>query len=259
MLFYVILLILILVLSSKQTINYIKKIQQSTRPKSSIHEIQLFNDDNQELFTTNTSKGNLKFYNKNISNKNKIYILMLKKVYKVCDQLKLPVFLSSGTLLGYYREGQFIAYDYDIDMGVFAKDFNMKLIPELKKQGFIHYRTFTSNGKLTELSFYYKNNLIGKKAKIDFFIHYPDEIIPNKIYWMSKNIRTKEDIKYRISDFDIKPALLLNQKVLVPSNTDKYLNEHYGHDWNIPKPPHWLTKTGKGYSYSSSPKSIVKL
>lgn len=258
MLFYIVLLILILVISSKQTLNFIQMNKQNKNKPSSIKEIEIFNSNNQELFTTNTSKGNMKFFNKEISDKNKIYILMLKKIYNVCNSLKIPVFLSSGTLLGYYREGQFIAYDYDIDMGMFVKDFNMKLIPELKKQGFIHYRTFTSNGKLTELSFYYKNNLIGKKAKVDFFIHYPDEIIPNKIYWMSKNVRTKEDIKYRISDFDIKPAILLNQKVLVPSNTDKYLNEHYGEDWNIPKPPHWLTKNGKGYSYSSSPKSIVK-
>ena len=48
--------------------------------------------------------------------------------------------------------------------------------------------------------------------------------------------------------------MFLGVNTFIPSPTEKYLIEHYGSDWKIPKKP------GKGgnYYYATSPRSIVK-
>tara|TARA_B100000575_G_C23142648_1_gene665510 strand:+ start:2074 stop:2832 length:759 start_codon:yes stop_codon:yes gene_type:complete len=213
---------------------------------------------NAGYITKNTYKGDLFFTDFQITKKNRVYLLMLNSMYKISQILNIPFFLSSGTLLGYYREGTFISYDYDIDIGIYEEDYSSDLIPVMQNNNFIHYRTFSHKGMITELSFYFKNNIIGRKAKIDIFIHYKNKDDPTKIYWMSENIHTRRPITYQISRFNIKPTIFLNQTVWVPVDTKKYLEEHYGPKWHIPIKPAWISKQSNGYRYHSSPYSIVR-
>ncbi|XP_071039482.1 ribitol-5-phosphate transferase FKTN isoform X2 [Parasteatoda tepidariorum] len=53
---------------------------------------------------------------------------LLAKAKSLLDHLKIPFWLSSGTLLGYYRECGFISYSKDVDIGIWIKDFRPEII-----------------------------------------------------------------------------------------------------------------------------------
>jgi hypothetical protein len=218
------------------------------------------------LYETNNFK--IKKETKNInfmSNKNKIFSLVLKKTKHALDTLKIPFFLSSGTCLGYYRDNKFIEHDYDIDLGIFAKDYTENIIIEMKNNGLLLYRVLGTEEDGYELSFYMPTRKFKKMAKIDIFLHY-NEIIDNKkyIYWKSyiyndnsqpkfmnfQNDRNVE-VKYRVPHFTLKKVKFMNIDVHVPNPTLTYIKHHYGETWNIP------IKKDK-YSFKSSPVSIVK-
>lgn len=182
-----------------------------------------------------------------LSELNQTYIKILSMVSDIFKELDIPFFLSSGSLLGYYREGKFLEHDYDIDIGIFQKDYTPKIIKKLKKKGFIYYRKFGNYKDGLELSFHLPNCSIGWKAKIDIFLHYTED--DNKsIYWIS--YYRKKRLKYKVSAFDLKKINFMGVDVWIPYPTERYLVEHYGSDWTIPR------KHGIDYHYSMSPKSL---
>lgn len=178
------------------------------------------------------------------------YTEILKRTKQVLDKLNIPFFLSSGTCLGYYRENKFIDHDYDIDIGIFEKDYNKDIIKEMISEGFIHYRTLGDKETGLELSFRLPNTELGKNAKIDIFLHYTDN---DKYSWYSYIYpEFKKKIKYSVNKFLLKKVKFVGLNVNVPYPTLNYITEHYGKDWMIPKKP--FTE----YIYYKSPKSIVK-
>ncbi len=186
------------------------------------------------------------------SKKQTIYTLILVKTKKALDRLGIPFFLSSGTCLGYFREGKFIDWDYDIDVGIYAKDYDDKIVAEMKKEGLILYRVLGNLKEGMELSFRLPKTVLGKYAKIDIFLHYPTED-NKKIYWISYMApQFKKRIKYQVTNFGIKEVNFMGLSVNVPDPTIRYIEDHYGKDWMIPKKP--FTE----YVYSRSPVSIVK-
>ncbi len=196
---------------------------------------------------------NIKYNKKQI-----VYTDILKRTSKAFKKIGIPFFLSSGTCLGYLREGKFLDHDYDIDIGVMAKDCDKKcvrrIIKEMKKQGFWHYRTFGTYDSGLELSFWLPKTPMGRFAKIDIFIHYlAQDEGQDKIYWTSQAPvwAGKKPIKYQVDKFDLKKVKFMGCNVYVPNPTEKYIENHYGKDWRIPK-------YGKKYSYYKSPISIVK-
>lgn len=63
----------------------------------------------------------------------------LELVADILDKYKLKFWLSEGTALGAIRDGNFILYDDDVDIGMWYTDFDkfeMLALPELKKNGF---------------------------------------------------------------------------------------------------------------------------
>ena len=176
---------------------------------------------------------------------------MLKKVMNVSKDLNIPIFLSSGTLLGYYREKNFIKHDYDIDLGIYKEDYTDDLIYKMESAGFNLYRTLGTKEKGLELSFRYPNTKIGKLAKLDIFLHYKCNKDKN-IYWTTYLYpKFEKEIKYKISNFELVKDKFVGVEVYVPKDTEKYLVQHYGHDWKTPK------KSKDDYYYAVSPVSIV--
>jgi len=210
-----------------------------------------YNTENIEAFSTKTRMSLSKF----ITLKQEIYSDILIKTGKVMNRLNIPFFLSSGTLLGYYREGKILDHDYDLDIGIYRKDYTLRLIDEMEAEGFHNYRNLGDVERGFEMSFYLPKSPIGKYAKIDIFVHNHEQVGNKRyIYWASyKKPDYVKQIKYRVSDFDIKPVKFDGVPVNIPVDTEKYLREHYGDDWRTPKKP------GKGgYYYATSPTSIVK-
>ena len=75
----------------------------------------------------------------------------------------------------------------------------------------------------------------------------------NKIYWVTYSPMSsgRKKIKYMVDAFNLKSVKFMGQDVYVPYPTDKYLEQHYGKDWYIPKK--W-----QDYKYYKSPVSIVQ-
>lgn len=195
-------------------------------------------------------------YYKYLKQKKETYDLMLRKLYKIGNKLNVKFFLSSGTLLGQHRNGDYIDTDYDLDIGVYKDNCSIKKLIKVKneliKEGFIHYRTFGTYKDGLELSFRLPNTPIGFRAKLDIFVHYT-EIINNKkkTYWCSHFENKK--LKYRVSYFDLK-QIVFNERnkllVYIPNDINKYLTEHYGANWRVPI-------KRENYHYAKSPTSLV--
>jgi len=63
----------------------------------------------------------------------------LELVADILDKYKLKFWLSEGTALGAIRDGNFILYDDDVDIGMWYTDFDKfetLALPELQKNGF---------------------------------------------------------------------------------------------------------------------------
>lgn len=186
--------------------------------------------------------------------KQRVYTDILNRTVKAFNKLNVPVFLSSGTCLGYFREGKFIDYDYDIDVGIFAHYYSPKIKKVMAEEGLYLYRVLGNPKDGMEMSFRLKNTPLGKYAKIDVFLHYPETDEDGKKYynWYTYAApKFKKKIQYRVSKFKLKRVKFMGINVYVPDPTLKYIEEHYGEDWMIPKRPF------TDYIYHTSPKSIV--
>ena len=156
--------------------------------------------------------------------------LVLKDTMDICVASGLKPFLNYGTLLGYYRDNNFIDTDNDIDYGIFEQD-KPKLVKFKELMTSRGYNIRIDN-KL-ELSFKCKKygNLI-----VDFWIHQFNQK-SNKIF--SGCFFRKLD---QVSIFPFSPDIIytLNSvlfkkvDVYIPNNPEEYLKFVYGDDWHIP-------------------------
>ena len=87
---------------------------------------------------------------------------------------KYDIWLDFGTLLGYYRERDFINHDLDMDFGIIIPDYDDFLVveKELLNQGFQRTKEFYFDKNLVELSYNYKG------LNVDFILYKKDN---NKI------------------------------------------------------------------------------
>ena len=74
----------------------------------------------------------------------------LEKFNSIMDEANVKYWVDFGTLLGIYRDGKFIEHDFDIDLGMYAKDYNKDIEALLVKNGFKKIREFYAYGKLSE-------------------------------------------------------------------------------------------------------------
>lgn len=71
---------------------------------------------------------------------------------EACDGQGVEFWLSEGTALGVVRDGDFIPWDDDVDVSIWAKDakrFRHTVVPELRRRGFVF-----SHGRQNFLSFF---------------------------------------------------------------------------------------------------------
>jgi hypothetical protein len=140
-----------------------------------------------------------------------------------CKSLEIPHFLIYGTCLGFFRDGEFIEGDSDIDTRVICKKGKWKeFVKAMKAEGFTKGEKdwqFYRDGILLCIERSVKVGEIiqdGKKYKVMPYYHKFDEI------WYN------------------------GRKYNLPHPVVKYLEGRYGKDWYTPNPKWDKYKDAKG-------------
>ena len=82
---------------------------------------------------------------------------VLKIMYEECNKIGIDIWLDFGTLLGWYREKDFISFDMDMDFGAYYDDVEkfQVLKRNLLEKGFAYSREFVYDEEVVEESYSY--------------------------------------------------------------------------------------------------------
>lgn len=123
----------------------------------------------------------------------------------------LRIFLVSGTLLGWARNGGYLSHDYDIDLGYFVEEVDvLKIKSNLSRSN--NFFDLALKGNL--FKFKHINGVV-----IDLFGH----IREGGLYWHGSNLH-----RWYNSVFELVEADLCGASIFVPADHAKYLEENYG-------------------------------
>ncbi len=150
------------------------------------------------------------------------------------------MFLAYGTLLGAFREKNFIPYDFDLDVGMFANERPEDFEKIMAQYGFSRKRTFyiKETGQITEDQYEYKG------VQIDFFYQFEKD--ENTLYSYicrqheSKDWRTANQtdgfpcITWEYENSDLVTIDFLGHELYIPEKTESWLRTIYGDDFMTP-------------------------
>lgn len=137
------------------------------------------------------------------------------------DKLGVKAFLISGTLLGYLRDGNFIPWDKDIDVGVLTASIQ----PSALEHAFDRSTEFLVRRLDFNAERLRVNHVNG--IMIDIFPHYAGS--DGKVWHDGTATR------WWNSPFDLTEIGFLGTRQFVPSDPERYLDENYG-SWRVPDP-----------------------
>lgn len=145
-----------------------------------------------------------------------------------------PWYLVSGTFLGLYRDGGFMAHDYDIDVGINADKVDHEaLLQQLKSQQLFVVKKVdyhlevaqNSSGYYALHSYPSLYKLVHETGiNVDVFIHYRE----GAVLWHGSVIHRWDNQAFGLAEYE-----LAGITVLGPDNPETYLTENYG-DWRTP-------------------------
>jgi phosphorylcholine metabolism protein LicD len=166
----------------------------------------------------------------------------LKQLDRIFRENNTEYWLSCGTLLGLYRDGDFIGHDNDTDVCININSLNKKLLTDIEKNGFKIGNIF---GRLED-GFEIALNKNG--VKTDLFFFYKKEN-----YWyhsVYSNFTQIDSLKhdYVFKPFNLKETKFLGHKFITPDDIELVIIQQYGDNWRIPN---------KNWSYYQSPKNII--
>ena len=141
-------------------------------------------------------------------------LLILKSVFR---DKGIPFWLMYGTLLGAIREGAFISYDHDTDLGVYETDME-KIYPallEMKVAGFEIIRTTRGDAIVSVLR---------RNTYIDFYV----------MTKFGNGWRYGDHLEHRNYFTELIRIPFLGTEFLAPGNPVEFLEDKYG-DWKTPR------------------------
>ena len=131
--------------------------------------------------------------------------------------------LTKGALLGLVRENDFIAHDGDIDFGMFADDYEERLVDELAAAGFkLRKRQGTPQNGFT-LTF------TDGLTKMEIFFHYRAE----RGIWHAV-VNGPPQVRYWYPPFELAPATFRGVDLFIPADPLVVIEAIYGPGWRIP-------------------------
>ena len=161
---------------------------------------------------------------------------MKKMLLFTIDQLQkrnIPFWLDAGTLLGIYRDGDLISWDYDADISIPA-EYSDK-VAALRYKFFPSYiirkrpicsRWIPGDTRVVKVKATWEK-LQQVNFHIDLFCVYK---VNNKYHWVDSGVLKQVDAKFFETQDYIKWE---GRKIPVPAHTEEYLSLRYG-NWRIP-------------------------
>ena len=147
-------------------------------------------------------------------------------------------FIICGTLLGYYREGDFIADDDDMDVAYFSSHTNPEDVKEELKGIIFRMLCDGYDVKLARKSGFFKPCVNG--LWFDVFPMWFDQ----NCLWMMNTTRQPAGPDIILP---LNTGLFRGVEVYVPSDIERYIELEYGPNWRIPDPG-YLSVGGLGTS-----------
>lgn len=134
--------------------------------------------------------------------------------------------LQDGTLLGYFRDNNFIPHDNDIDIGIRWTDFTKDVMKDITTNGFIFN---ASHGRLEESLVI---NFRKRDIPIDIYFYYYDS---DRFYHTAAyGYKGKLRVDFSYKDFNVKEIEFFNHKFFIPEDPLYFIETKYGKDWNTP-------------------------
>lgn len=180
-------------------------------------------------------------YNDKDREENRLFRLkarrMIASAKEILDSLEIPFWISSGTLLGHYRQCDVIHYGMDVDIGIFIDSLTpsdpQRIIDAFSMNDLPIMHLFGMINDSFEMSF--RDEYI----KLDMFFFYREK----DHYWNGgTNTKTGFKYKYTFPPFGVCWSDFLGLKVRIPCPTLPYIVANYGSDWFTPK-REWDWKT----------------
>ena len=162
---------------------------------------------------------------------------MLDKIREVSKSTGKAIWLDYGTLLGAYREHGFIPHDNDMDVAMYASDYDYDFERALFDHGFKILRQFTiinankiEDRHITELTLKYK------QVQIDLFLKFRTNNSTFGILWQQED--EKRNVWKAFRDYfdytGFHEIDFLDSKAIIPDNTKDFLVAKYGDNFMTP-------------------------
>lgn len=151
---------------------------------------------------------------------------------KAFDSVKIPWVIIDGIVLGYVRERNILAWDTDLDLGIFC-EITSKEWQDL----FLALSTFGFRIKNLKQDFVFGRRTV----KLNLWLYHKRGKFYDAFPLTTPGIKFVEKAKWfdepRLVDF-------LGSKYPMPNLLEDYLVHHYGNDWSVEKPSHrdWRTE-----------------
>lgn len=163
---------------------------------------------------------------------------LLREFNSITQELNINCWLEFGTLLGAYRDKSFISFDYDIDMGMYAKDFTSEFQNILKEKGFravkCYYLVDVKNQSKNISEMTYKYNGI----YFDVFLSYEkgEKRQLNVYTTCIDDVDTKFNCRQYCLDNanELVDVYINGIKCKSPGNPHNYLSSIYGENYMTP-------------------------
>lgn len=149
--------------------------------------------------------------------------------------------LCSGVLLGHIRDGAWIPWDMDVDVGIWPEDV------ETVRAAFVRAGWPFKRDRESQMWPVHGGRGVKGGTKIDVHAHYRDGDVVFKLHGKGEKIR----MNYSAALFeDMQPSVYYLRRTLLPSPPERYLEEQYGPDWMVPR---------REWRWDESPVNIVRL
>lgn len=167
---------------------------------------------------------------------------LFRKFTETLNSNDIVFWLEFGTLLGFYREHDFIKHDFDLDVGVRLYD-AAKVRKCLTENGFKLVRDFHAKDGGMEESYRYLHTTIdlfyfrvdASNPSIQYCNMFKSPVFPVKKQHLNKML-TMTVKRKNVPNNGFERAVFKGYDIYIPKKTDEHLCAHYGKNFMIPDP-----------------------